>query len=292
MTRWMTVLVALGALAVRADAAEVPFERLPSSQIAVTVSVDGAAPVRFVVDTGANLSAVDARVWAELGQPADAGRAVSVRGAGGKVEGRLVGPVTIEVGGARAELPLVVVLPLEHLQDEGAPIAGILGKDFLGRHVVELDFGSSTLGLHEPGVTLDVADCAALPTRRLRAGLLGVDLRVGESEVPAVVDLGASVTVLNGAAAALPGVVVGAGEDRLSGADASALVVSPASSELGLGSLDLGPATVTTADLEVFDTLRLRRKPAAILGMDVLSRYRLVIDYRSRILYVGSTVAP
>lgn len=270
-----------------AMAADVPFERLPSGHLVVETAVDAAPPAPYVLDTGASVTVIDARAWAAAGRGADEGRRVAVRAAGGKVAGRLVGPVRVTVGDVSAELTRVVVLPLDHLQQGGEPLAGILGKDFLKRHVVSLDFATSTLGLHAPNAPLDVSGYAALPTRRLRAGLLGVDLVVGGAAVPAIVDLGASYTILNDPAATLPGVTLSEAATAAAGADAQALALREARvGALRLGTLDHGETTVFAADLPVFATMRMHREPGAILGTDVLARYRVVIDYGGGVLYL------
>jgi hypothetical protein len=103
-----------------------------------------------------------------------------------------------------------------------------------------------------------------------------------------MLDLGADVSVLGWRAANLAGIRYGEGErdGELMGADGRAVQLYAAPVPLRLGELDLGRPRVAIANLDA-----LRRHfgdvPAALIGQDLLTARRVVIDYRGGMVYLG-----
>lgn len=102
-------------------------------------------PRWFLVDTGANRSALDAGVAQALGLPDEGG--TTVEGSGGVVEAAsttvprfTLGPVTTRLSPTVSDLSGLA-------GPEGAPVAGILGSDLFGDRVLTLDFERGRLAL-------------------------------------------------------------------------------------------------------------------------------------------------
>lgn len=269
------------ALAAEPTLVEVPYERAPTGHYLVPVSVEGAPAVPFVLDTGASVTVIAPEVWRAAGGDPDRGLKVGARGAGGKVAPmRIATDVDFVLGGApvRVGAALLMDFPAPAEGDGDTP-GGLIGRDLLRRYVVELDEAAGTLRLHPPGAT-PVPDLEVLPMHKVRAGLTSVTVTIGGVPIPAVLDLGAAVSILNGPARALAGVApiadcvgVGMGLDqqelRLDCVQVGAL---------GLGGVTLTEVPLHAGDLPIFGPLRLDDEPAMILGADVLGDRHLVLD--------------
>ncbi|WP_374516417.1 retropepsin-like aspartic protease [Brevundimonas sp.] len=106
-------------------------------------------PRWFLVDTGANRSALDAAVARALNLPDEGG--TTVEGTGGVVEVSsttvprfTLGPVTTRLSPTVSDLSGLA-------GPEGAPVAGILGSDLFGQRVLTLDFERNRLALSAAG---------------------------------------------------------------------------------------------------------------------------------------------
>lgn len=248
-----------------ADVLELPFERLEGGHLAVQVGVEDSPPGQFVVDSAASVTTFSTGIWAAAGHDPAEGRQIGASGADGMASVRLAKGPTLRLGGAELELPYAVVTDLSHLE-----VAGLLGNDVLRRYAVEVDFEGDVLRLAPPDT--EVPDGAIhVKTKKARAKLVQVEVRIQDRSVAAIIDLGAEFSVLNGHAAALPGVQVGGERSSARGVGASELDLVEAQVEgWSIGGRPLRPAELYTADLHVFRALRLHRKPAMILGLDVL----------------------
>jgi Aspartyl protease len=112
----------------------------------------GGRDLWFLLDTGAGLTLVDPAAAREAGHPL--GPPFHARGAGdGRIEGAmLLSTLPLHPGGFEAlRLDARAVLPIADLTAaEGRRADGILGADFLTRHVVAIDYAARRLHLHHP----------------------------------------------------------------------------------------------------------------------------------------------
>ena len=266
---------------------EAPFTQLASGQVVVVLDI-GTTEAPFIVDTGASVTVITPKLWAAAGNTPDEGARIGGAGAGGELSGaRLVTSPELLLGGAALSVGYAVVMDLE-TGEEMPNVGGILGLDVLRAYVAEFDFSTHVVRLYGKE-DLPPSPTAWTTTKHLRGGLLGVDLLFGTTPVPAVVDLGASGTILNTAAAALPGVTAREGcAAHAFGADENALTLSCAAvDKLSVASRDFGAGDVTVNDLPVFTTLRMGKKhgkpaPAAVLGVDRLGQGTFVVDAAGR----------
>jgi aspartyl protease len=105
----------------------------------------------FLLDTGAGASLFNMRVAHAVG--ALFGSPFTARGAGdAAVTGALLAkPFSAAIRDQETAVRIVGALPLDDLEKhEGHAIDGILGYDFLARHVIELDYGAEMLAAHDP----------------------------------------------------------------------------------------------------------------------------------------------
>jgi predicted aspartyl protease len=123
----------------------VPFEG--DKIIVLRVRVNNSEPLKFLFDTGAGISVLDARQAVRL-KLKKAGN-LEASGVGGDVRGSLVKGISLSVAGIEVRYQPMAVLPLDFPCDP-KDIAGIIGYDFIKEFVVEIDYEAKTLGLYDP----------------------------------------------------------------------------------------------------------------------------------------------
>lgn len=297
MRTWAALLVALlpacamhprAPTAWTAPVAESTLQRSPDGLLAVPVHMHGAT-YSFLLDTGASSNTVAPSVARELGL-ASRGQALAVGAGGSMGEGSLVELPPMQLGGVT--LPPMGAAVEDVAAGSGAP-SGILGRDFLLLHDTEVDLAHGRLRLFPPGSSRRRADLdgtyARVPFSEL-VGLVRVDVRIdGGPPIPAIIDLGASSSIANVEAArrsgftppAAPGAGQGAG--AAVGADGRPIVVVPHTfASLAVGDLSVGSPSIVVGDLPVFGALGLGSGPAMLVGLDVLARRVVVLDYANR----------
>ena len=131
------------------SAVTIPFE-IAIQHIVVKARVNDSRPLSFVLDTGANAALVRLNVAAELGLSLYG--SVNSGGAGpGRQAGRLVkNAVWSLVGLERFSQPLTLALPMPELPSAlGRDADGIIGGEFIRQFVLEIDYQSRALVLHD-----------------------------------------------------------------------------------------------------------------------------------------------
>jgi predicted aspartyl protease len=202
---------------VDAEAAEavvtLPLRQLRTHHIVLPVVFDDREPVDFILDTGASMSVITPRTREALGFGPDDGMTAQGQGAGGDLsEVRVLVLAKLSVGNREYRNHTVAVTDLSHLEKQlGAAIGGILGANFLARHVVEIDFAGGQLKLHPAGAVddghIDTSGMAHIAYEHFAAGgLIRVEVQLDEAPLmPAVLDLGAGRSVVNSRAAKAAG---------------------------------------------------------------------------------------
>jgi predicted aspartyl protease len=121
--------------------------------IYVPVSVGGDKAQTFLLDTGANTSAIDETYARKLGLKVDG--ATHVEGTAGGVVAQQTKLSSIKCGAAQSKDLVVTVQDLSGLLNpEGKQTIGILGNDFLHHYAIQIDFMKEKVLLsedkHEP----------------------------------------------------------------------------------------------------------------------------------------------
>ncbi len=119
-----------------------------SNAIFIPVAVNG-EPVSMILDTGATMSVLSTPVVEELGiAPEGVGGGA---GTGGLGEVHILTVESLEIGGLIIMGPTLVAIDLSGFSWHfGREWGGILGYELFARTVVEIDYGSGTLTLHDP----------------------------------------------------------------------------------------------------------------------------------------------
>ena len=253
-------------------------------RMTVEVFINGQGPFAFVVDTGADRSALTTTLAAKLGL--ERGPDVMLHGVGGSALTPTAKVPLMVAGEARmrnAELPV--------LTPERLGVDGLLGVDMLEDRNVVMDFRRKRLEVRRstpmtaayPGVreVSVVADA--------RFGRLAVaNARVSGVRCVAFIDSGSGASMGNMALAEAIKLRV-----RRKPEPAMAIRLIGAAGEATVGelrvvrSIEMGALRMTNlplvlADLHIFDIWNLNSRPAVLLGVDVLKMFaRVELDFGS-----------
>jgi len=258
-----------------------PSRRDRAGRIVAPVEINGQGPFRFILDTGANRSAISAETVASLGLTVAEDALVGVHGVTGSAQLPSVEIASLRAGEFEFGGRRLPILPPEVF----AGADGILGIDALQEARVEVDFARDRVTIRRSSGRRAPYGYLVVPAERRHGGLLLVEGRVGRVPVKAILDTGAERSLGNEplrAALALTSkrpreavmtTVVGATPQVAEGAS----FVTPT---ITLGKAQLSNLVVTFGDLHVFGVWSLDEEPALLIGMDLLGRMQhIVIDY-------------
>lgn len=250
------------------------------SRMTVAVEVEGRGPFRFVVDSGADSSALGESAQRTLGLP-PATRAMLH----GMTASSMVDRVTaseLKVGDST-----VGNLELPVLRDEDLGAQGLLGIDALVEQRLMMDFEKRVITIedaHRPAISLPGE--IVVVARRRRGQLILTEASANGRAVDAVIDTGSEITIGNLAL-----------RDRLFKRSPKSLVsgqvigVTGVAVNMQLAHLDelrIGPIVIRDvdiafADVPPFAAFGLDDHPAMFLGTDLMGNFRRVsLDFRAR----------
>jgi hypothetical protein len=284
----MRLLATVSLLALATGAQAAPFE-ITNNKPFIRVTVNGSAPQWFVLDTGNNSNSILARECADrLALQRGAEEKMQV-GAGAGVDAGVSTvnrPIVFGALGETLTVAQPMVLTLGHVgRLEGRRVDGLIGADFLARHVVEIDYAKQEITVHDPQDYAPPKEAVVVPLE-LETGwpvVLGSVTAPGGQAVPCrlIVDTGVRGVVTmfrpfserNGLYD-LPGGlhdrVTGAGAGGLSRGDVGRL----AALALGAASFAEPVATFSRDTTGIFSL----DGPDGIVGGELLRRHRVTFD--------------
>src|SRR6185503_6460362 len=126
---------------------------ITSNKPFVQASIDGSAPQWFILDTGCRGNSMIARECADrLHLKRGEEQQTQVGAGAGAAVGlsQMSQPVTLETLGDTMTVSDALVMTLGHVAKiEGRRVDGLIGGDFLSRHVVEIDYEKSRITLRD-----------------------------------------------------------------------------------------------------------------------------------------------
>ncbi len=262
-----------------------PVAELPVHVVAdlplLDVTVDG-KPARFVLDTGAEASAISEDGFVRLGLEHDYRLPTYATGLGARGSNWATRPVKVALGSATLGPSAMLVIGLA----KAMPFDGMIGSAALSAYDVDLEMSRGRLTLYKkrrcPGGPPAFAPSTTLPTQGSGAYRLRVSVTLDNTPLWPDVDTGASRTIVDSGrmrlgAAELAGDPAG----RLATADPVGLPVHLHR----FGSLTIGGDTITRPAIMTGD---LRRSGYdGLLGTDYWHNRRVWISYGSRTVTVG-----
>jgi len=154
---FLLVVGLLYGLSLLAQDYQIPFEEDGLVFIEVSVN-DHPEAFRFVFDTGASTSVINASVAKKLGMKANFQQQAG--GASGVATYDVVTNQTLHVGKLGLTVPNLVMVDLSHLEERsGGAIDGIVGYDLITKFITYLDFDAKVINLYSN--TKEVKDLAS-----------------------------------------------------------------------------------------------------------------------------------
>ena len=293
----MVAIFALSGCASKLDLdgalAATPYHFDDSGIIVVAARVDGKGPFNFALDTAASISAVFDVHRNELELEPVSGITVFVHGAVASGQFPLLDIGRLEIGSEVWAKPRIVLLPGE--TEVGARVDGVLGIDFLRRYAIGFLANDRFVRLYPPDLVArrSYRGWTSVPLKAQSIGEEGpelyfIDIEIASRKMPAVFDLGAGLNMINWPGARSLGFMppLRRHDDLLSGAIESLPDVPRfIADEVTTANIRWGNEVFYVADLEIFETLQFRDRPAAILGVGLFTQRDFVIDFvRNRLL--------
>ena len=257
-----------------------------ANHLMVDVHINGHGPYHFVVDTGADRTILASEVAVELGL--SRGEKVILKGVVRAVLTETVAIRTMTFGSITKRHLTVPTLSRSLLDADG-----YLGLDFLDGHRVTFDFRNHLLEVSEPRGRFS-ANWVRGSEARIRASgssghLQALDCMVDGVPATAFIDSGAEVTAANGpllvALARRNPDFRDVGSIRLIDITGGEILgqVAVANRIRLTEALIFTDCPLVIADFLVFDVWGLRRRPALLIGMNLLRQFgRVSIDYGLR----------
>jgi len=256
-------------------------------RILAPVMINGRGPFRLLVDTGASYSTVSPQLAAALGLESSDDYPFVVNGVTGSVRAPSVPIDVLKAGDLELRslrLP-VIWAPIMGGAD------GILGAAGLRNERIMVEFARNRVTISRPNIGLAPRGFQRIRAKIMENGLMTVDVRVGGVHAIAIVDTGAERSLGNPAlrealrhwqsSRKAPNFtdVFGTSSDIARGERGIAPIIE-------FGPLKLIDVDLIYGDFHIFEVWDLQKRPAMILGMDVLGTVRsLGIDFRNRELY-------
>ena len=274
-------------------AMRVPFT-YGSKAVMVMVSINGAPPCEFILDTGASLSLLDQDYAYAIGLQVEGDAALEGIAESGAVRFARVGSIAL-AGPDSAQATLqnfrVALTDLA----EGGPYMlwkkprGILGADFLSRFVVEIDYDRHLVTLYDPATFHYAGEGAAVPFQ-LSGNCPIVDMAVnGSCSGKFLVDVGNSFYFTIHGSMVRGCHLIGEKRRHEVEVEGGGLGGGFSATLCRLDSLTLGPYTWT----EPVAALALHthggigsQEISGNIGNSVLERFKCTFDYPRRTLYL------
>lgn len=279
--RLLLVLALMGSVCAGARA-DVPMVVAASGHTTVPVSLNGAEPVQFVMDTGASDTVLYQGLADQLKLTLGANAALQGQTGSADLPTAMMPPLMVD-GRAKAPFETVILPP----RADGVPLAGILGVDVMGAYVVDIDYRGGRFALRDPGI--DIArllrpGAKAIKARQAENGFLYLPVTVGGATGVAVLDTGARRSIVNWRFAQAAGIDPARNNLAPDGVVQGA-TNNPVAAKRGvLGPVELAGTvrrdfSLRVGDLPIFKVFELDQEPAMILGIDLLESGRIIVDY-------------
>ena len=261
-----------------ANGRSTPWLPLPprAELIEIPVVVNG-TPIRAIVDSGAQISAIDAKVALSLNLPRTVAAPVLAYGVSGRPVLTHTVRLDLTTDGMSVPNLRAASLDLANLaRDAGRDFQMLIGRDVLSQVVLEADFPAGAARFLTPGAFRAPYDAVVVPLRR-PGGAPTATMKIdGTHEVEVLIDTGsAGILALTETAARRAGLMT---PDRWAGSVPS----------IGLGglrmnrqvrarSIGLGPLILRDLNVQVYAPAVPVRSDG-LLGTGFLRSYRTVLD--------------
>jgi predicted aspartyl protease len=267
---------------------------VPDGHFSVPVLVNGAGPYPFILDTAADSSGVyqwfaeHARLPSNGTETSDSGMTSTISVPEYRVR-------TFDLDGHKIHNIVAYALPSRH---HSGGLAGVLGNDFMNNTVTVFDFPCRRAEiLPNPASGPTVAGKGSPPIAAYRVAgetLLSFPIRLNGAEGVAVLDTGNRLTKINTRFAHAAGLRLLSGKFHATKARYGIGAVRMVLKQGPLGNIQIGQMTIPAVQGEVIDLPSLKElygdKPAMIIGVDLLQRFRLIYEHKQNRFWLRSSM--
>jgi predicted aspartyl protease len=249
------------------------------TRLGVDVQVNGRGPYKFIVDSGADTSAVGLRIAHDLELPL--GRPAILNGMTSRDLVDRVKVAELVLGPTR-----ITDLEVPALREIDLGGDGLLGIDALHRQRLMMDFDKKLIKIEDASKPMKYSPGDIVITaRRQRGQLILTEVQAQGLRLDAVIDTGTEISIGN---LKLREKML---RRRARFTEVEAIGVTGVPAKLQIATIDelkLGPVLlrnvpVAFADVPPFKLFGLADEPALLLGTDILENFRRVsLDFRSR----------
>jgi hypothetical protein len=250
------------------------------TRMTVEVQVNGRGPYHFVVDSGADTSAVGLKVAHDLQLPL--GTPVILNG---MTDRNIVDRV--KVGTLTLGPSTIGELEVPALREEDLGGDGMLGIDALVKQRLMMDFEDRLIKVEDARKPVEHFTDEIVITAKLKHGqLILTHVRAGGISLDAVIDTGSQITIGN---LALRDKLTSRSLDKNWTVATTGVTGKTVDLQLGtlrelrVGSIVLRDVPIAFADVPPFKVFGLSDHPALLLGTDILENFRrLSLDFQAR----------
>ena len=257
----------------------------------------GGHPVRFILDTGTELTTVTPWVVEHFSLPKIQGQAVVTRGVAGSFSANGVRLSNMSLGPVSLDEQLAAVAPLPKLSPTIQNVIGVLGMDVLARFGIIFDLRNNKITLYRGGKctlrsVINTIGFNVVPYHRGMKGTILLSAVLNGVEIPATLDTGATISAVNIPGAIKSGASVGSiGTDKVSGArgfGGSAInVYLHIFEEFRVGAETLNKKLLAIGDFSVGAA---RETPEVLLGLDFLKERQFIVPSEAGFLYTAISI--
>ena len=254
-------------------------------RMTVAVTLGGVGPYRFLVDTGADRTAISKDVASRLGLRI--GEKAALHSMTGMSSVQTATVPSLQV--SRSDLRIVDA-PVLDADKMGAD--GILGTDSLRSQRVMFDFVNNVMTIVPSQQRVPREDGTIVVTGRMKNGrLIVTNASADQNVITAVLDTGSEVCIGNEALRRKlesSGQLLNTGAIEIQSVTGEMLPGQYSFvKKLQIGNVTLGNLAVVFADAHTFNLLGLQDRPALLLGMNAFRAFKKVsIDFANRKLRV------
>jgi predicted aspartyl protease len=258
---------------------DVRFKTGTDDRMTVPVRLSGYGPFRFLVDTGADRTAISSELAGRLGlQRGDTATVHTIDGASSVPTATVPNLVLTRKPVKVADAPL--------LESANMGADGILGVDSLRSQRVMFDFEANTMSIVPSAIPdfKDEAGTIVVQAMRRNGRLVVTDAAVNGHTVTVVIDTGAQISIGNEALRQqlLKRNLMDPSEKVQLQSVTGAFMTGDYTfvRDIEIGGLNLKNLAIVFADAHTFKELKLDRKPALLLGMNAIRAFKKVsIDF-------------
>jgi hypothetical protein len=254
--------------------------RKVETRLTVPVHVNGRGPYQFIVDSGADTSAVGLRIAYGLQLPLGTPTILNSMTARDIVDRVKVDRLTLGTSSFKD-------LQLPALRETDVGGDGMIGIDALVEQRLMMDFEKKLIKVEDARVPVKTYPGEIVViARRQRGQLILTEVKAAGLPLDAVIDTGSQVTIGN---LKLRDKLIRGNRRKFLTITATGVTGTTIELQVAkIGELQLGPVTLKDvpmafADLPPFEVFGLADEPALLLGTDLLESFRRVsLDFRSR----------